>query len=77
MENKQKTLNNNAEEKSSEDPEEVLVGAKVAAPFLQTSGTDSKPAEIVDSTLTSLGTKITIHKNGKLKLTGDAKINQS
>ncbi len=55
----------------------AIVSSTLSAPLLQTGGTGSGQTEIIDSILKSQGTKITVPKCGKIKISGDSQIFQS
>ena len=54
-----------------------IVGSTLSAPLLQTGGIGEGQTEIVNSTLKSKGTKISMCGNGKIMIKGDAQIKQS
>ncbi|NGX32151.1 MAG: hypothetical protein K1060chlam4_00192 [Candidatus Anoxychlamydiales bacterium] len=55
----------------------VIASSTLSAPLLQTGGSGQGQTDIVDSTLTSQGTKITIPCKAKITIKGDAQLKQN
>lgn len=55
----------------------TIAGSRIHAPMLRTGGTGSGQTEIINSVLKSRGTQINVGKGASIKITGNARIDQS